>query len=132
MIIGIGTDIVSIDRIRSVLGRHGDRFRNRIFTERERAHADNNPDGAPVFAKRWAAKEACSKALGTGMRQGVAWRDMEILVARSGMPRLELRGNAKARAENLAPRGHRVVAHVSVTDDNPWSAAIVVLEAVAE
>ena len=129
MILGIGTDLANIDRIQGVLARHGDRFRNRVFTETEQAKASRRKDEAATYAKRWAAKEACSKALGTGLRMGIAWRDMSISNLSSGQPIIEVKGWAKKRLDELTPEDHRAIVHVSLTDDYPWAQAYVVIEA---
>ena len=129
MILGIGTDLANIDRIQGVLARHGDRFRNRVFTETEQAKASRRKDEAGTYAKRWAAKEACSKALGTGLRMGIAWRDMSISNLSSGQPIIEVKGWAKKRLDELTPEDHRAIVHVSLTDDYPWAQAYVVIEA---
>ena len=129
MILGIGTDLANIDRIQGVLSRHGDRFRNRVFTETEQAKASRLKDEAGTYAKRWAAKEACSKALGTGLRMGIAWRDMSVINLSSGQPVMEVTGWAKNRLDEITPSDHEAVVHVSLTDDHPWAQAYVVIEA---
>ena len=129
MIIGVGTDIVSVDRIAAALERFGERFRKRVYTERELALADRLPDRVGVLAKRWAAKEACSKALGTGLRRGVALRDIMVETTPGGMPEIRLAGKSRERLAAISPRGHDALIHVSMTDDRPWAAAIVVIEA---
>ncbi|PLS19898.1 holo-ACP synthase [Neptunicoccus cionae] len=129
MILGIGTDLANIDRIAGTLERFGDRFRNRVFTEVEQAKAERRRDTVGTYAKRWAAKEACSKALGTGLRMGIAWKDMSVRNMRTGQPVMELTGWAAKRLEELTPPGHRAVVHVSLTDDHPWAQAFVVIEA---
>ena len=129
MILGIGTDLANIDRIQGVLSRHGDRFRNRVFTETEQAKASRLKDEAGTYAKRWAAKEACSKALGTGLRMGIAWRDMSVINLSSGQPVMEVTGWAKNRLDEMTPSDHEAVVHVSLTDDHPWAQAYVVIEA---
>ena len=129
MILGIGTDLANIDRIQGVLSRHGDRFRNRVFTEMEQAKASRRKDEAGTYAKRWAAKEACSKALGTGLRMGIAWRDMSVINLSSGQPVMEVTGWAKNRLDEMTPSDHEAVVHVSLTDDHPWAQAYVVIEA---
>ena len=129
MILGIGTDLANIDRIQGVLSRHGDRFRNRVFTEMEQAKAARRKDEAGTYAKRWAAKEACSKALGTGLRMGIAWRDMSVTNLSSGQPVMEVTGWAKNRLDKITPSDHEAVVHVSLTDDHPWAQAYVVIEA---
>jgi len=129
MILGIGTDLANIERIARTLDRFGDRFRNRVFTEAEQAKAARRRDVAGTFAKRWAAKEACSKALGTGLRMGIAWRDMSVINLRSGQPQMQLTGWAAERLAAMTPPGHEAVVHVSLTDDHPWAQAFVVIEA---
>ena len=129
MILGIGTDLANIDRIQGVLSRHGDRFRNRVFTETEQAKASRRKDEAGTYAKRWAAKEACSKALGTGLRMGIAWRDMSVTNLSSGQPVMQVTGLAKNRLYEMTPSDHEAVVHVSLTDDHPWAQAYVVIEA---
>ncbi len=128
-ILGIGTDLANIARIAATLARFGDRFRNRVFTPLEQAKAERRKDVAGTYAKRWAAKEACSKALGTGLRMGIAWRDMEVVNLRSGQPAMRLTGWAAERLAALTPPGHAAVIHVSLTDDHPWAQAFVVIEA---
>ena len=129
MILGIGTDLANIDRIQGVLSRHGDRFRNRVFTEMEQAKASRRKDEAGTYAKRWAAKEACSKALGTGLRMGIAWKDMSVSNLPSGQPVMEVTGWAKNRLDEITPDDHKAIVHVSLTDDHPWAQAYVVIEA---
>ena len=129
MILGVGTDLANIDRIAGVLERHGDRFRNRVFTEIEQRKAERRMDVAGTYAKRWAAKEACSKALGTGLRMGIAWKDMSVSNMRTGQPVMEVTGWAKERLESMTPDGHEAVIHVTLTDDHPWAQAFVVIEA---
>ena len=129
MILVIGTDLANIDRIQGVLSRHGDRFRNRVFTETEQAKASRRKDEAGTYAKRWAAKEACSKALGTGLRMGIAWRDMSVSNLPSGQPVMEVTGWAKNRLDEITPDDHKAIVHVSLTDDHPWAQAYVVIEA---
>ncbi|MEM8850669.1 MAG: holo-ACP synthase [Pseudomonadota bacterium] len=129
MILGIGTDLANIDRIQGVLDRFGDRFRNRVFTEREQRKAENRKDVAGTYAKRWAAKEACSKALGTGLRMGIAWKDMSVTNLHTGQPIMHVTGWAADRLEKMTPDGHEAIIHVSLTDDHPWAHAMVVIEA---
>ena len=129
MILGIGIDVVRMDRIEQLLDRHGDRFRHRIYTAAERGRAEAIADRVGYYAKRWAAKEACSKALGTGMRQGVAWRDLEVVNNPSGMHRMKLRHLARKRLASMTPPGHDSFIHLSMTDDSPVAAAYVVIEA---
>lgn len=130
MILGIGTDLCNIDRIEGTLERFGDRFRNRVFTETElRKSRRRAGQEAATLAKRWAAKEACSKALGTGLRMGIAWRDMAVSNLRSGQPVMTLSGWAADRLAAMTPTAHEAVVHVSLTDDHPWAHAFVVIEA---
>lgn len=129
MILGIGTDLANIERIASTLERFGDRFRNRVFTEAELVKAARRKDEAGTLAKRWAAKEACSKALGTGLAMGISWKDMAVRNLHSGQPVMELTGWAAERLAELTPEDHRAVVHVTLTDDHPWAQAFVVIEA---
>ena len=129
MILGIGSDLSDIRRIQASLDRFGDRFRNRCFTEIERRRSEAKPDAAASYAKRFAAKEACAKALGTGLRRGVFWRDMGVVNLRSGQPTLALTGGAAARLAEMTPAGHRAVIHLSMTDDHPYAQAFVIIEA---
>ena len=129
MILGVGTDLANIDRIAGVLERHGDRFRQRVFTEIEQKKAEHRKDTAGTYAKRWAAKEACSKALGTGLRMGIAWKDMAVRNLQTGQPVMELSGWAAARLHDMTPEGHEAIIHVTLTDDHPWAQAFVVIEA---
>lgn len=130
MIVGIGADLTDIRRIQKTLVRFGERFRERVFTDVERARSERRADAAASYAKRFAAKEACAKALGTGMRRGVFWRDMGVVNARSGQPTMSLAGGAARRLAELAPPGHRCVIHLSLTDDHPYAQAFVIIEAV--
>ncbi|MEP1519997.1 holo-ACP synthase [Ascidiaceihabitans sp.] len=129
MILGIGTDLANIDRIQGVLDRHGDRFRNRVFTDTEQAKAGRRRDVAGTYAKRWAAKEACSKALGTGLRMGIAWKDMAVSNLDTGQPVMAVSGRAAERLKDMTPAGHEAIIHVTLTDDHPWAQAFVVIEA---
>jgi len=129
MILGIGTDLANIERIQRVLDRFGDRFRNRVFTETEQRRAERMTDPAAVYAKRWAAKEACSKALGTGLRMGIAWKDMAVRNMRTGQPVVEVTGWARERLDQMTPEGYVATIHVTLTDDHPWAQAMVVIEA---
>lgn len=129
MILGIGTDLANIERIQGVLDRFGDRFRNRVFTEVEQAKSERRLDVAGTYAKRWAAKEACSKALGTGLRMGIAWKDMSVSNLRSGQPVMHVTGWAKERLDKMTPAGYEAVIHVTLTDDHPWAHAMVLIEA---
>lgn len=129
MILGIGTDLANIERIQGTLDRFGDRFRNRVFTEIEQRRAERMQDPAAVYAKRWAAKEACSKALGTGLRMGIAWKDMAVRNMRTGQPIVEVTGWARERLDQMTPDGYVAMIHVTLTDDHPWAQAMVVIEA---
>ncbi|MGP1351907.1 MAG: holo-ACP synthase [Parasphingopyxis sp.] len=133
MIIGIGSDLCNIDRIQNSLDRFGARFEQRVFTEIERAKANRRPFTiAGTYAKRFAAKEAFSKAVGTGFRQGVFMKDIGVVNARSGAPTLALTGGAKKRLDALTPPGHRLEVHLTMTDDHPWAQAFVILYARSE
>jgi holo-[acyl-carrier protein] synthase len=129
MILGIGSDLCDIRRIERSLARFGDRFTGRIFTAGERAKCDARAARAGSYARRFAAKEACAKALGTGLNQGVFWRDMEVLNLAGGRPVMRLSGGALERLRRLTPPGHEAVVHVSLTDDPPLAQAFVVIEA---
>jgi holo-[acyl-carrier protein] synthase len=130
MILGIGSDLCDIRRIASSLDRFGERFTHRIFTDAERAKCDARAARAPSYARRFAAKEACSKALGTGMSGGVFWRDMEVVSLPSGKPTLRLTGGAMARLTEMMPEGYEPRIHISLTDDPPLAQAFVIIEAV--
>ncbi len=130
MILGIGNDLVDIRRIEKSIERFGDRFLLRIFTEVERARSDGRPGRAASYAKRFAAKEACSKALGTGFRKGVFWRDMGVINVRSGRPTMMLTGGAAEQLNRLTPQGFEAYVHVTLTDDFPLAAAVVLISAV--
>ena len=133
MIIGIGSDLSDIRRIQKSLDRFGERFTNRVFTEVERNRSEAKPDRAASYAKRFAAKEACAKALGTGVpRRGVHWGDMGVVNQRSGKPTMALSGGAAERLASLIPPGMSPVIHVSLTDDHPYAQAFVIIEAVAD
>jgi holo-[acyl-carrier protein] synthase len=129
MIIGIGNDITDIRRIEKVIERHGERFLSRIFTDVERARAERRARSVETYAKRFAAKEACSKALGTGMRGGVWWRDMGVVNLPSGRPTMKLTGGAAARLARLLPPGYEADIHVSITDEYPLAQAFVIISA---
>src|SRR6187401_3648783 len=131
MIIGLGSDIVDVRRIAKVIERHGDRFLDRIFTTVERTKAENRAKSVETYAKRFAAKEACAKALGTGIRQGVWWRDMGVVNLPSGRPTMKLTGGALARLEALTPEGFEPRIDLSITDDWPLAQAFVIISAVA-
>lgn len=129
MIVGIGQDLTDIRRIERTITRFGARFLERCFTETEQAKAERRRARVPTYAKRWAAKEACSKALGTGLRMGVAWREMGVVNLPGGKPTIELTGGAAQRLDRLIPPGMRAAIHVTITDDYPWAQAFVVIEA---
>ena len=130
MIVGLGSDLCNIERIQNSLERWGDRFLNRVFTDVERKKAASRPHTtAGTLAKRFAAKEAFSKAVGTGFKRGVFMKDIGVVNLASGQPTLELTGGARARLDALAPSGHAVYVHLTMTDDHPWAQAFVVLEA---
>lgn len=130
MIIGIGSDLIDIRRIEKTLARHPERFIARIFTDVEQAKSERRQARAASYAKRFAAKEACAKALGTGMAQGVFWRDMGVVNLPSGAPTMELSGGAAVRLAGLLPPGHVAAIHLTITDDYPLAQAFVVIEAV--
>ena len=129
MIVGIGSDLIDIRRIERSLDRFGDRFINRCFTEIERAKSERRKLRAASYAKRFAAKEACAKALGTGLSKGVFWRDMGVVNLPSGQPTMRLTGGAASQLEKLMPHGHRPSIHLTITDDFPLAQAFVVIEA---
>src|SRR3954453_3896214 len=131
MIIGIGSDITDIRRIEKVIERHGERFLARIFTDTERARAERRVKSAETYAKRFAAKEACAKALGTGMRAGVWWRDMGVVNLPSGRPTMKLTGGALKRLQELTPPRHEARIDVTITDEGPMAQALVIISAVA-
>ena len=130
MILGIGSDITDARRIEAVLERHGERFLDRIFTEVERARAERRKNRVETYAKRFAAKEACSKALGTGIRQGVWWRDMGVVNLPGGRPSMKLTGGAEARLAALTPPGHEARIDLTITDEWPMAQAFVIISAV--
>jgi holo-[acyl-carrier protein] synthase len=130
MILGIGSDITDVRRIAKVLDRHGDRFIDRIFTPIERARAEKRRNRIETYAKRFAAKEACAKALGTGLRAGVWWRDMGVINLASGRPTLALTGGAKRRLEAITPAGYEARIDLTITDEGPMAHAFVVISAV--
>jgi holo-[acyl-carrier protein] synthase len=131
MILGIGSDISDARRVAKVIERHGDRFLDRVFTPIERAKADKRRNRVETYAKRFAAKEACSKALGTGLRAGVWWRDMGVVNLPGGRPIMELTGGAKRRLEAITPKGYEARIDVTITDEGPMAHAFVVISAVA-
>jgi holo-[acyl-carrier protein] synthase len=130
MILGLGSDITDARRIAKVMERHGDRFLTRVFTDVERAKADRRKNRAETYAKRFAAKEACAKALGTGIRRGVWWRDMGVVNMPSGRPTMLLTGGARKRLDALTPKGHRAQIDITITDEGPMAVAFVVISAV--
>ncbi len=133
MIVGVGTDMANIERIGRTLDKFGERFRTRVFTRAELDKADSRANSPKTYiatlAKRWAAKEATSKALGTGIAMGVSWKDISVSNLDSGQPIVTLSGWALERATAMVPAGHRPVVHLSLSDDHPWAQAFVVLEA---
>jgi holo-[acyl-carrier protein] synthase len=129
MILGIGTDLANIERISDTLERFGDRFKTRVFTELEQRKAESRKDVAGTYAKRWAAKEACSKALGTGLSMGISWKDMSVANMSTGQPTMQVTGWAKDRLAAMTPAGHEALIYVTLTDDHPWAQAFVVIEA---
>ena len=129
MIIGVGADLCDIRRIQNSLDRFGDRFRARCFTDLERARSERKPDAAWSYAKRFAAKEACAKALGTGMRRDVYWRDMGVANLPSGQPTLQLTGHAAEHLVRLTPPGCMARIHLTLSDEHPYALAFVVIEA---
>ncbi|GGE37231.1 holo-[acyl-carrier-protein] synthase [Marinicauda pacifica] len=130
MIVGIGTDIIDIRRIERSIDRFGDRFINRVFSQVERAKAESRMRFADTLAKRFAAKEACAKALGTGIYRGVIWRDLSVVNERGGKPTMQLSGAALDRLNALIPDGHVPNVQLTLTDDHPWAQAFVTIEAV--
>jgi holo-[acyl-carrier protein] synthase len=129
MIIGLGSDLIDIRRIEKTLERHGQRFIDRIFTDVEKRKSEGRKQRAASYAKRFAAKEACSKALGTGLSHGVFWKDMGVANLPSGKPTMVLTGGAKARLEQMIPSGGRANIHLTITDDFPLAQAFVIIEA---
>jgi holo-[acyl-carrier protein] synthase len=130
MIIGLGSDLTDVRRIGKVIERHGDRFLERIFTDIERAKADRRKNRIETYAKRFAAKEACSKALGTGIRQGVWWRDMGVINLPGGRPTMKLTGGALRRLQQMAPPGCEARIDLTMTDEGPTAQALVIISAV--
>lgn len=130
MIIGLGQDMCNIERIEKTLERFGDRFTSRVFTQLEIAKAERRRRKAETYAKRFAAKEACAKALGTGVpRRGVHWKHMGVVNLPSGKPTFDLTGGAATRLVELLPDGHEAFVHLTITDDYPWAQAVVIIEA---
>lgn len=132
MIIGLGSDLCDIRRVEQTLERFGARFTQRVFTPIEQAKSDRRKQRAASYAKRFAAKEACAKALGTGLRNGVFWRDMGVENLRSGAPTMVLTGGARDHLQRLVPDGHTPVIHLSITDDFPYAQAFVIIEALPQ
>ncbi|MBB3389900.1 holo-[acyl-carrier protein] synthase [Rhizobium sp. BK275] len=132
MIIGIGSDLIDIRRVEKSIERFGDRFTHRCFTEIERARSDRRANRAESYAKRFAAKEACSKALGTGLSQGVFWKDMGVVNLPSGKPTMQLTGGAAAVLQAMLPAGHKAAIHLTITDDYPLAQAFVIIEALPD
>jgi holo-[acyl-carrier protein] synthase len=130
MILGIGSDIIDIRRIERSLARHGERFIRRLYTPAEQAKARRRANPVPTYAKRFAAKEACSKALGTGMSRGVFFKDMGVVNDAAGKPTMELTGGALARLKALTPPGKETRIHVTITDERDWAQAFVIIEAI--
>lgn len=132
MIIGIGSDLIDIRRIEKTLATHGERFTKRVFTEIEQKKSDARKQRAASYAKRFAAKEACAKALGTGLSQGVFWRDMGVVNDPSGKPTMHLTDGAARRLQKIIPAGMRAAIHLTITDDFPLAQAFVIIEALPE
>ena len=133
MIIGIGSDLCNIERIQNSLDRFGERFVNRVFTDVERAKAEGRPfTRAGTYAKRFAAKEAFSKAVGTGFKSGVFMKDIGVVNKASGEPTLALSGGAKQRLDDMIPQGHAAMVHLTMTDDHPFAWAVVIITAIPE
>lgn len=129
MIIGMGSDLIDIRRVEKSIERFGERFTHRCFTDVERRKSDARKMRAPSYAKRFAAKEACSKALGTGIAQGVFWRDMGVVNLPSGKPTMVLTGGAGLKLAELLPKGHEAIIHLTITDEYPYAQAFVIIEA---
>jgi holo-[acyl-carrier protein] synthase len=132
MILGLGSDLIDIRRVEKTLERHGPRFIARIFTKTEQAKSERRAARAASYAKRFAAKEACAKALGTGLSQGVFWRDMGVVNLHSGKPTMKLTGGALRRLKTITPKGHRAQIDLSITDEYPLAQAIVIISAIKE
>jgi len=129
MILGIGTDLANIDRIQKTIDRFGQRFKDRVFSPIEQNKAEKRKDIAGTYAKRWAAKDACSKALGTGLAMGISWKDMSVSNLETGQPIMKLTGWAAKKMSDMTPEGYEAIVHVTLTDDHPWAQAFVVIEA---
>jgi holo-[acyl-carrier protein] synthase len=132
VIVGIGSDLIDIRRVEKTLERHGERFIARVFTETEKRKSEGRRQREASYAKRFAAKEACAKALGTGIARGVFWRDMGVVNLPGGKPTMHLTGGAAARLAQMLPSGHSAVVHLTITDDFPLAQAFVIIEAVPE
>lgn len=132
MIIGLGNDLIDIRRIERMLDRHGERFRMRVFTETERNRSDKRKFPGASYAKRFAAKEACSKALGTGFRKGIFWRDLGVVNLRTGRPTMVLTGGALERLQIMTPKGMKSKIDLTITDDYPMAQAVVIISAIPE
>ena len=132
MILGLGNDLIDIRRIEKTIATHGERFLNRVYTDIERAKSDRRAQRAASYAKRFAAKEACAKALGTGLNHGVYWRDMGVVNLPGGKPTMALTGGALKRLEKITPQGMRAQIDLTITDDFPLAQAIVIISAVPE
>jgi holo-[acyl-carrier protein] synthase len=132
MIIGLGSDLIDIRRIEKTIARHGERFLGRIFTPLERTKSDKRAQRAASYAKRFAAKEACSKALGTGLRRGVFWRDMGVINLPGGKPTMKLSGGALKRLQDITPAGYEAQIDLTITDDFPLAQAIVIISAITK
>ncbi len=130
MILGLGSDISDVRRVAKVIERHGDRFLTRVFTDTERARADRRKNRVETYAKRFAAKEACAKALGTGIRGGVWWRDMGVVNMPSGRPTMKLTGGALKRLQAITPAGYEAQIDLTISDEGPMAVAFVVISAV--
>lgn len=131
-IIGVGSDLIDIRRIEKTLERFGNRFIQRVFTEIERTKSENRSNSAASYARRFAAKEACSKALGTGFRKGVFWRDLGVVNLPSGKPTMELTGGALSQLKHLTPQGMRATIELTITDEEPLAQAIVIICAISD
>ena len=129
MILGVGTDLANIERIQGVLDRHGDRFRNRVFTEIEQARSERRAERAASYAKRFAAKEAVAKALGSGFSGGITMKDIGVVTGERGEPRIQLSGAAQKRLAAITPGGHETFIHLALSDEPPLAQAVVIIEA---
>ena len=132
MILGIGNDIIDIRRIEQTIEKYGERFLNRVYTQIERDKSERRHNKAASYAKRFAAKEACSKALGTGISHGVSWKDLGVVNSSTGAPTMEITGGAREHLLNMVPAGHVPVIHLTITDDGPTAQAFVIISAQIE